>query len=294
MRLLLHTVLYSALLCLASSLQCFQYNGLPDLAKEEQVVKNCESTHQYCSSSLFTYGDLVSGNVLVKGCSTGQSCNKTQSGPIKFIQTSETVLCCDTELCNEHLVPDLGEDARIHCLACQGPPSYCGGSSHPNLRCGPSQKSCIEVSITSALSQDIHHTMIKSCSNTSSCPGLSAFSNGKNPVSYSCIHHCCNGSLCNKGNFAAEDPGAENGLECYSRSSPKEVSTMRCRGQMTQCVDLMGESSHSAPVMSGCATESFCQGLYPTFPIPGWTRTVCCTKSLCNQGNSTATNDIKH
>ncbi|XP_018410126.1 PREDICTED: urokinase plasminogen activator surface receptor-like [Nanorana parkeri] len=294
MRLLLHSVLYSALVCLASSLQCFHYNGLPDRAQEEQVAKTCESTHQHCSSSLYTYSKLLNGMVLVKGCSTGKNCNQTQSGPVKFVHTSETVLCCDTELCNEHLVPDLGEDPRIECLACHGHPSSCGGSSHPSLRCGKSQKSCIEVSITTALSQDIHHTMIKSCSNSSSCPGLAAFSNGKSPVSYSCSHRCCNGSLCNTGDFAVEDSGAENGLECYSRSSPEEASTMRCRGQMTRCVDLMGTSSHSEPVMSGCATEAFCQSLYPTFPIPGWTGTMCCTQSLCNYGNSTATNNVKH
>lgn len=294
MRPLLHFVLFITLVGPASSLQCFHFNGLPDHAHEEQLVKTCESTHQHCSSSLFTYRDLLIGDVLVKGCSTGNTCNQTQSGPVKFVHTKETVLCCDTELCNEHLMPDLGEDPRIECLACQGNPSSCGGSNHPSLRCGQSQKSCIEVSITTALGQGIHHTMMKSCSNSSSCPGLAAFSNGQNPVSYSCNHHCCKGSLCNKGNFAVEDPGKENGLECYSRSSPEEAGTMRCRGPMTQCVDLMGTANYGIPVMSGCATEAFCQGLYPTFPIPGWTRTKCCTKSLCNHGKSTATQDVKH
>ncbi|KAM5132122.1 urokinase plasminogen activator surface receptor-like [Mantella aurantiaca] len=294
MSLLLHAVLCSALVCLASSLQCFHYSGLPDRAPEEQVVKTCESTHQYCAASLFTYGSLVSGEILVKGCSTGKTCNQTESGPVNFIHTKETVLCCDTELCNERLVPDLGKDPRIMCLACQGHPSTCGGSSHPSLRCGQSQKSCVEVSITSALSQDIHHTMMKSCGNGSSCPGLSAFSNGQRPVSYSCRHRCCNGSLCNRGSFTDEDPGEENGLQCHSRSSPGEAGTMRCRGPMTHCVDLMGTSSHSEPVMSGCATDAFCQGLYPAFPIPGWTRTACCTQPLCNHGNSTASYDVKH
>ncbi|KAG8547564.1 hypothetical protein GDO81_028010 [Engystomops pustulosus] len=58
---------------------------------------------------------------------------------------------------------------------------------------------------------------------------------------------------------------------------------MRCRGQMTRCMDLIGSSPDDV-VMSGCASEAFCQGLYPKFSIPGWQSTVCCGKSLCNQG----------
>ncbi|KAM3922858.1 urokinase plasminogen activator surface receptor-like [Leptodactylus fuscus] len=283
MKLLLKSGLYSALLCLALGLHCYHFKGLPDHVSQEQEVKPCEVTQPYCSSSVVTYSNMLNGVVLTKGCSSAETCNQTQMGSLIFIETSNTKLCCDTDLCNQDLVPDLGEDFRTECLACHGTPSSCDGRNLPSLRCGPSQKSCIEVSITTALNQDTMHTMLKSCSNTSTCPGLSAFSNGKNPISYAVRHHCCNGSQCNAGRFMDEDPGAENGLECHSRSSPKESGRMKCRGQMTRCMDLTGSSADDV-VMSGCATESFCQGLYPQFNIPGWKSTHCCDQSLCNHG----------
>ncbi|KAM9299463.1 urokinase plasminogen activator surface receptor [Gastrophryne carolinensis] len=297
MRLLLLSGLYSSLLSLALGLQCYHFEGLPDRAPDDQVAKTCGSTHQCCSSSLVSYNGLVNGNFLRKGCSTGQMCNQTQTGlhHPQELDSSETVLCCNTNLCNKDLVPDLGDNYRTECLACHGTPESCGGSDLPNLRCGPSQKTCIEVSITIALGPHTQRVMMKSCSNSSSCPGLAAFSNGQQPVSYSSFYRCCNGSQCNRGQFTDKEPGAENGLECYSYSSAKGArKTLQCRGQMTRCMDLIG-SSPDQVVMSGCATEAFCQGLYPQFSIPGWTRTTCCSQSLCNHNrNSTAAHDIKH
>ncbi|XP_056399902.1 urokinase plasminogen activator surface receptor-like [Hyla sarda] len=293
MKLLLKSGLYSALLCLAVGLQCFTFRGLPDHASQEQKAETCDGKQQYCSSTFITYSGILHGGVLVKECSFGETCNRTHIGSLKHIETSQTILCCDKDLCNQDLVPDLGEDYRTECLACQGPPKTCGGNNHPSMRCGPSQKSCIEVSITNALSQDIMHSMIKSCSNTSACPGLSAFSNGQKPVSYASTHHCCNGSQCNGGEFTDEDPGEENGLECYSRPSPEESGTMRCKGQMTQCMDLIGSSPDDV-VMSGCATEAFCQGLYPHFKMPGWESTQCCAEALCNHGNNGVKKETHH
>ncbi|XP_068099439.1 urokinase plasminogen activator surface receptor-like isoform X2 [Hyperolius riggenbachi] len=286
MRLLLLAALHSALLCLASSFQCFQFKGMPDHAKKAQHAVTCDSTQHYCSSSHISYNGDLNGEVLEKGCSTGERCNQTTTDAVKGIDNSVSVLCCDSELCNEDLMPDLGEYHRTECLACQGPPSSCEGSGLPYLRCEAAQTTCIEVSITTAHGHDIHHTMIKSCSNSSSCPGLSAFSNGQEPVTVSSSHRCCTGSLCNSGRFAVEDPGAENGLECHNRSSPAEVSTMRCRGKMNRCADLMGSSSDHV-LMSGCATEAFCEGLSPKVPIPGWTSTTCCSESLCNHDSPT-------
>ncbi|KAG9470238.1 hypothetical protein GDO78_018528 [Eleutherodactylus coqui] len=285
MKLLLKSGLYSALLCLAAGLECLHFTGLPDHAAEKQENKTCDSAKTHCSSSVITYSHFLRGTVLTKGCVSGEACNQTQMGSLKNIQTSRTILCCDTDHCNKDLVPDLGENFRTECLACQGSPLHCGGRDLPSLRCGASQKSCIEVSIITALSQDTRHTMIKSCSNTSTCPGLAAFSNGQNPLSYACSHHCCDGSQCNAGQFADVDAGEENGVECYSRSSPTEPGTMQCRGQMTQCMDLIGSSPDDV-VMSGCATEAFCQGRYPQFKIPGWKRTLCCAQSLCNHGDN--------
>ncbi|XP_075696534.1 urokinase plasminogen activator surface receptor [Rhinoderma darwinii] len=275
----------ASIFCTAVGLQCYHFKGLPDHATEEQEVKTCDSTQQHCRSTYITYSGLLHGGVLTKGCSSGDMCNKTQTGSFVHIDTSQTILCCDKDLCNRDLVPDLGEDSRTECLACQGSPSTCGGSNLASVRCGPSQRTCIEVSITTALSQDPRHTMIKSCSNTSTCPELSAFSNGQHSLSYASSHHCCNGSQCNRGHFKDVDLGVENGLECYNRSSKQKAGTMRCKGQMTQCMDLIG-SSPDEVVMSGCATEAFCHGLYPHFNIPGWQSTLCCAKSLCNHGNN--------
>ncbi|XP_068099438.1 urokinase plasminogen activator surface receptor-like isoform X1 [Hyperolius riggenbachi] len=237
MRLLLLAALHSALLCLASSFQCFQFKGMPDHAKKAQHAVTCDSTQHYCSSSHISYNGDLNGEVLEKGCSTGERCNQTTTDAVKGIDNSVSVLCCDSELCNEDLMPDLGEYHRTECLACQGPPSSCEGSGLPYLRCEAAQTTCIEVSITTA------HGHV-------------------------------------------EDPGAENGLECHNRSSPAEVSTMRCRGKMNRCADLMGSSSDHV-LMSGCATEAFCEGLSPKVPIPGWTSTTCCSESLCNHDSPT-------
>ncbi|KAG8433798.1 hypothetical protein GDO86_012243 [Hymenochirus boettgeri] len=187
------------------------------------------------------------------------------------------------------LEPDLGEDAHKwgkECLACNGSPSQCGGSSLPGLRCDPDQPNCIKVSITAAFEQDTNQIMIKSCSNSSTCPGSAIFSNGQHPVTYSAHHECCTGTHCNTGYFTDTDAGSENGLECYSQWSPQSVTTMKCRGDMTHCIDLIGDSPGNI-LMSGCATESFCQGLYPHISVPGWRNTTCCSESLCNHGNTT-------
>ncbi|CAJ0931654.1 unnamed protein product [Ranitomeya imitator] len=337
----------------AVGLQCYHYSGVPDHAAAEQTVMTCESTQPYCSSTFMTFSGLLHVGVLTKGCSSGETCNQTLTGSLKHIDTSETSRCCDKDLCNQDLVPDLGEDSWTECLACQGQPLACGGSDLPSLRCGPSQKSCIELSITTTLSQDTRHTMIKSCSNTSTCPELAAFSNGQNQISYASSHHCCKGSQCNRGHFkdvififptpvtchrccrmfpvydkscgvfpvygrscgvfpvygrscgvfpvygrscevfsvygrSYADPGSENGIECYSHSSPGESGTMKCLGPMTQCMDLTGSSPDDV-VMSGCATEAFCQGLYPKFSIPGWKSTLCCGHSLCNHNHKKGT-----
>ncbi|KAM4015545.1 urokinase plasminogen activator surface receptor-like [Anomaloglossus baeobatrachus] len=289
MKLLLRSGLYSALLCLAVGLQCYHFKGMPDHATKEQTVMTCDdSTQLHCSSTIMTYSGLLHGGVLTKGCSTGEYCNKTVPGSLKHIETSHTSRCCNHDLCNQDLVPDLGDDFHTECLACQGQPLACGGSDLPSLTCGSSQKSCIEVSITTTLSQETHHTMIKSCSNTSTCPGLAAFSNGQHKLSYASSHHCCTGSQCNRGHFKDADPGSENGLECYSHSSPEESGKMKCHGEMTQCMDLIGSSPDDV-VMSGCATEAFCQGLYPQFIIPGWKTTQCCGHSLCNHNHKKGT-----
>ncbi|XP_063800082.1 urokinase plasminogen activator surface receptor-like [Pseudophryne corroboree] len=284
MTLLFQCGLYSALLCLAVGLQCYHYNGLPDHALQKQVAKPCGAPHTYCSTTLLKYRELLNIDTIIKGCSAEDSCNHNKTYSMTNTQITQTILCCDSELCNSHLVPELGDDYRTECFACQGPPTACAGNDLPSLRCGPSQKNCVEVSITMALSQDTQHTMIKSCSNLT-CPGPAAFSNGEHPVSYSSNHLCCNGSHCNSGHFIDVNPGAENGLECYSRSSTKGVSKMQCRGLMTQCMDLIG-SSRDDVVMSGCATEAFCQGGYPQFDIPGWKSTACCSQSFCNHGDS--------
>ncbi|KAM4703030.1 urokinase plasminogen activator surface receptor [Rhinophrynus dorsalis] len=274
-----------------ASLQCYHFRGPPDHALEKQIAKTCESNRPFCSSTLFTYSGFLHGNVLVKGCSEGQDdfCNKTQTSPLKSIEAKEIKLCCNTEQCNKDLVPDLGKDSQkwgIECLACNGDPTLCKGHNLPSVQCEPSQTNCIQVSITTALSLDTHKTIMKGCSNSSTCPGLSAFSNGEKLVSYASKHQCCNRTYCNTGSFTDTEAGTENGLECYSRSTPKVASKMRCRGEMNQCMDLIGTSPHEV-VMSGCATEAFCQGLYPQFQIPGWKRTVCCTGALCNNGNIT-------
>ncbi|XP_073426760.1 urokinase plasminogen activator surface receptor [Dendrobates tinctorius] len=288
MKLFLRSGLYSTLLYLAVGLQCYHYKGVPDHATTEQTVMTCDSTKPHCSSTIMTYSGLLHVGVLTKGCSSGETCNQTLTGSLKHIDTSQTSHCCDKDLCNQDLVPDLGEDSWTECLACQGQPLACGGSDLPSLRCEPSQKSCIELSITTTLSQDTRHTMIKSCSNTSTCPGLAAFSNGQNHISYASSPHCCKGSQCNRGHFKDADPGSENGLECYSHSSPGESGTMKCRGPMTQCMDLIGSSPDDV-VMSGCATEAFCQGLYPQFNIPGWKNTLCCGHSRCNHNHKKGT-----
>ncbi|KAM4651747.1 urokinase plasminogen activator surface receptor-like [Discoglossus pictus] len=290
MKLPLQCGLYSAILCLAASLQCYYYKGAPDLAQLQQVAKTCESHKTHCSATLITYSGILSDVVLVKGCSEGleSTCNKTHSTPLKHIEANQTVQCCDTELCNRDLVPGSGEGSKkwgIQCLACNGQASACGHHDLPSLRCDPSQTQCIQVSITTALTKETDQYMIKSCSNTILCPGLSAFSNGAKPVSYASNPQCCNTTQCNRGQFTVTEPGAENGLQCHSRSSSHTASTMRCQGEMTQCVDLIGDSPQDV-VMSGCATPSFCQGLYPQFSITGWKSTVCCSESLCNHGNS--------
>ncbi|XP_053545975.1 urokinase plasminogen activator surface receptor-like [Bombina bombina] len=291
MKLPLQWVLYSTILCTAASLQCYDYYGSPDLANEKQVPKVCESNQMYCNSSIVTYDGLLSGySYLAKGCTQDLDnyCNKTLTITLQHIRYNQSMVCCNTDLCNQHLTPVLedGSDPWVReCLACNGPPSACGHGSLPNLRCASSKTNCIQVSITTALSEDTHQSMIKSCSNTTVCPGLAAFSNGQKPVSYASNHQCCNVSHCNNGQFTVTDPGAENGLQCNSRSSPNTISTMKCRGAMTYCIDLIGETSEDI-VMSGCATKSFCEGLYPAFQIPGWKRTACCTDSLCNHANS--------
>ncbi|XP_075462560.1 uncharacterized protein LOC142497964 [Ascaphus truei] len=290
MKLSLQCGLLSALLCLAASLQCYHYRGTPGLALRKQEPKTCEDGTLYCSSSLITYRGLLFGEVLVKVCASGKGefCNKTESVPLKHIQANQSVLCCASELCNAKLVPDSVEDSQkgIDCLVCNGHPSICGGDDLPSMRCGPSQTHCLQNSITTAMDKAVHHVIIKSCSNTSVSPGLSAFSNGKNPVSYASNFQYCSSTQCNTGVFTDTDPGAENGLVCHNSSSPESVSTMRCRGEMTRCMDLIGVSPMDF-VMSGCATESFCRGLYPKFPIPGWKSTACCSSPLCNRGNTT-------
>ncbi|KAG8537368.1 hypothetical protein GDO81_024644, partial [Engystomops pustulosus] len=187
-------------------LRCYYYKGLPDHAPKEQQVQSCEGADHYCSSSYVTYSGWLQGGVLTKGCSSGSACNQTQTGSLKNIKTNHTMLCCDHDLCNKDLVPDLGADSRTECWACNGQPLACAGKDLPSLICEPSQKSCVEVSITNALSKDVTRTMIKSCSNSSSCPAVSAFSNGKKPLSYASSYHCCTGSHCNGGHFTGETP----------------------------------------------------------------------------------------
>ncbi|CAH2318781.1 urokinase plasminogen activator surface receptor-like, partial [Pelobates cultripes] len=226
-----------------SSLECYHFKGPVDQALEKQEAKECEINHHHCKSSLLTITGMLKGKVLVKGCAkkSDEYCNKTHTLSEKDIQTIETIMCCEGDLCNKDLVPVSDAESQkwgVECLACNGPPPACGGDDLPSMQCDSAENQCIQVSITTALNQ-------------------------------------------------ATDPGAENGLECYSRSSPDSASSMKCRGEMTQCVDLIGDSNDNV-VMSGCATETFCQGLYPRFKIPGWSRTVCCAKSLCNHGNNTA------
>ncbi|XP_044133316.1 urokinase plasminogen activator surface receptor-like [Bufo gargarizans] len=153
MKLLLQSGLSSALLCLAVGLQCYHFKGFPDRAPKEQVVKTCDSTQQHCNSFLVTYSGLLHGGILTKGCSSGETCNQTHTGSLKYIETSQTTLCCDNDLCNRDLAPDLGEHSHTECLACHGQPLACGGSDLPSLRCGSSNQSCVEVSITVALSK---------------------------------------------------------------------------------------------------------------------------------------------
>ncbi|CAH2318779.1 Hypothetical predicted protein, partial [Pelobates cultripes] len=274
-----------------SSLECYHFKGPVDQALEKQEAKECEINHHHCKSSLLTITGMLKGKVLVKGCAkkSDEYCNKTHTLSEKDIQTIETIMCCEGDLCNKDLVPVSDAESQkwgVECLACNGPPPACGGDDLPSMQCDSAENQCIQVSITTALNQE-SQTLIKGCTNNSVCPKLCAFSNGQKPVSYSSFPQCCQGTQCNSGYFTATDPGAENGLECYSRSSPDSASSMKCRGEMTQCVDLIGDSNDNV-VMSGCATETFCQGLYPRFKIPGWSRTVCCAKSLCNHGNNTA------
>ncbi|XP_053308207.1 urokinase plasminogen activator surface receptor-like [Spea bombifrons] len=289
MKLALQCALCCILLSLANSLQCYHFKGAPDQALQKQEAKNCEGNNPFCSSSVVIYNGLLRGKVVVKGCSQGDSCNKTQTTSMKAIETNQTMLCCGTDLCNRDMLPDDNEESAKwggECLACNGPPLACGGDDLPSLQCDSSGDSCIQVSITTALNQEVHQNIIKSCSNASTCPGLAAFSNGDDAVSYAANHQCCNGTHCNAGYFTETDPGAENGLECHCRASSNRVDRMKCRGEMTRCVDLIGSSPLDI-VMSGCATEAFCQGLYPKFSIPGWLNTTCCSTSLCNHGNDT-------
>ncbi|KAM8926993.1 urokinase plasminogen activator surface receptor-like [Pelodytes ibericus] len=291
MKTALRCALYSTILCLVSSLQCYSFKGAVDHAIQKQVPKTCEGRQVYCSSSFITYGGMLEGKVLVKGCTEGlgDSCNSTHTTPLKGIQTKQSTVCCNTDLCNQELLPVSNDESQkwgLDCLACHGAPLTCGGSILPTMQCGSNISHCLQVSVTAAFGQESQKTLLKSCSNSSACPGLSAFSNGENPVSYSSNYQCCTGTQCNSGTFTETDPGAENGLECYSRSSPNSVSTMRCRGEMMRCTDLTGTSAQDV-IMSGCGTDAFCRGLYPKFHLPGWSQTSCCSTSLCNRGNNT-------
>ncbi|KAE8594171.1 hypothetical protein XENTR_v10019476 [Xenopus tropicalis] len=273
------------------SLTCYHYNGAADHALGQQKLTECKNSQRYCSSSLITYSGQLYLKVLVKGCTDDEegACNKTATANMKDLESQHIKLCCETDLCNKELEPDLGPDAQkwgTECLACNGPPTECGGGGLPGLRCKTSQSSCIQVSIATAVEKESYKVMIKSCSNSSVCPGMAAFSNGQNPVTYVSHHECCTGTHCNNGHFIDTEPGSENGLECYFQSSHQTVNKMACRGEMTQCADLIGASPDNI-LMSGCATQAFCQGLYPHFPLPGWKSTSCCSKSLCNHSNST-------
>uniref|UniRef100_A0A8C5RBI7 UPAR/Ly6 domain-containing protein n=1 Tax=Leptobrachium leishanense TaxID=445787 RepID=A0A8C5RBI7_9ANUR len=291
MKLMLWCGLFSAILCLTNGFQCYRYKGPVDHVLEKQEAKQCESTHQSCKSSLLMSDDL-NMRVLVKSCSKehDDACNKTHTSSGKGFKVTEIMMCCEGDLCNKDLLPVSDKESEkwgMDCLACNGQPMACAGNGLPTLHCDSPVNQCIQVSITTALGQEVHQTLMKGCSNSSTCPGLSAFSNGQNPVSYASSSQCCTSSHCNSGHFTDTDPGAENGLECYSCSSPSDAGKMKCRGEMTRCMDLMGSSNHDV-VMSGCATEAFCQGQYPKFSIPGWSSTTCCTTSLCNH-NSNAT-----
>ncbi|OCT73252.1 urokinase plasminogen activator surface receptor isoform X1 [Xenopus laevis] len=291
MKLLLLCNTTSALLSVVFCLNCYQYNGPADHALNKQKRTECKNSQHYCSSTLITLSGFLYVKVLVKGCTDDKAgaCNKTETGRTKDLETQRRKLCCDTELCNKELEPDLGADAQkwgTECLACNGSPTECGGGGLPSLRCETSKSNCIQVSIATAVEKETHKVMIKSCSNSSTCPGTAAFSNGHNPVTYASHHECCNGTHCNNGHFTDTEPGSENGLECYVQSSHQTVGKMVCRGEMTRCADLIGPSPDNI-LMSGCATQAFCQGLYPHFLLPGWTSTVCCSETLCNHGNTT-------
>ncbi|XP_018081938.1 urokinase plasminogen activator surface receptor isoform X2 [Xenopus laevis] len=254
MKLLLLCNTTSALLSVVFCLNCYQYNGPADHALNKQKRTECKNSQHYCSSTLITLSGFLYVKVLVKGCTDDKAgaCNKTETGRTKDLETQRRKLCCDTELCNKELEPDLGADAQkwgTECLACNGSPTECGGGGLPSLRCETSKSNCIQVSIATAVEKETHKVMIKSCSNSSTCPGTAAFSNGHNPVTYASHHECCNGTHCNNGHFTGPSP--DNIL------------------------------------MSGCATQAFCQGLYPHFLLPGWTSTVCCSETLCNHGNTT-------
>ncbi|XP_078511707.1 urokinase plasminogen activator surface receptor-like isoform X1 [Lissotriton helveticus] len=186
---------------------------------------------------------------------------------------------------------DIEMPGELDCLVCNGDPSLCGGQNLPTVRCSAGEAHCVEMSIAGSLKEgDRTERMIKGCGMMTPCGGLAAFSNGEHPVSYSADVKCCNGSECNSGIFAEVDPGDENGVECHScletgkgECSLKNMKIMKCLGAMTQCMVIPGKTSDQT-LMRGCATEPFCQGLYPDFKLNTRNRTTCCTGSLCNHG----------
>ncbi|XP_030044470.1 urokinase plasminogen activator surface receptor [Microcaecilia unicolor] len=293
MNILMGITFTSILLPLASSLQCYQYQGVSWLPQKQNVI-TCEPNAAFCTSTLIKLNGTLYGEILVKGCLAGNesTCNKTTTTDKKITQIYESVQCCNTELCNSDLIPDVSstKDHGIQCYVCNGNPASCNGDQLPTVRCTGEQTQCMEISIEGAVTgNEKTRLMLKGCGNLTSCGEFAAFSNGLQPLSYSAAMRCCKGSACNSGTFAESEPGKENGVECYSCAdseqggcSPEHVKKMKCTGAMTQCLDIIGDT-HNRIIMKGCATDSFCQRLYPDFRIPVKSSTSCCSGSLCNQ-----------
>ncbi|XP_069057435.1 urokinase plasminogen activator surface receptor-like isoform X2 [Pleurodeles waltl] len=246
MKALLAAAFLSILRVAVMDLECFSYQGPANQLGQQQwqTVEVCASSEHHCFTTLLSYQ-----------------------------------------------AEDIDVPGELDCLVCNGEPNLCGGHNLPAVRCSAGEAQCVEMSISGSLKEgERTKRMIKGCGMMTSCGGLAAFSNGEHPVSYSADVKCCNGSECNSGGFSEVDPGKENGVECHSCSetgkgecSPKNMKAMKCLGTMTQCMVIQGKTSNQT-LMRGCATEPFCQGLYPDFKLNARNRTTCCTGSRCNHG----------
>ncbi|XP_029433315.1 urokinase plasminogen activator surface receptor-like [Rhinatrema bivittatum] len=255
MKRLIQILLAATLLCSASSIQCYQYQG-ESIPPQQQNVITCKPNVAFCTSTLIRFNGMLNGETLVKGCLSENEniCNMTITEDKNVMHVYKSVQCCDMDLCNLDLLPDVStKDHEIQCFVCNGNPAGCSGDQLPTTWCGE-QTRCMEISIGGALTGDGRtRFMMKGCGNAASCGGFAAFSDGHQPLSYYAAMTCCNGSACNTGTFVESEPGKENGLEVTSCAKAEKgglslghMKRTKCTGTMTQCLDIIGEAPNQS------------------------------------------------